>query len=174
VRRAAIAVAASVLVSALAGAEPATTVREVALRQKPAADAKAVATVPPNTAVELVKRQGAWVQLEAAGGSGWAKLFDVKLGTAGAQPAKTGDDANAIADTLNLATGRREASVATGVRGLDEKMLRKAQPDEREYAELGTYAATPTSAQAFAKAGKLAPRKVAPIGAGAPQAAGKP
>ncbi len=68
---------------------------------------------------------------------------------------------------LNLASGKRDASVTTGVRGLDEAMLMKAQPNEREVAKLATYAATPEVAQAFAKTGKLAPREIAPLDDGA-------
>jgi hypothetical protein len=159
----AIVVASLLAVSAPSGADPAVTVKQVSLRQAPAADAKAVATVEANTAVELVKRQGAWVQLQSGSDTGWAKLFDIKMGAPGAQPAKS-SGGSGIADTLNLATGKRDASVTTGVRGLDAKMLQNAQPNEQQVAELATYAATPTKAQAFAKAGKLAVRNVAPMG----------
>jgi len=145
------------------GAEPAVTVKEVSLRQTPAADAKAGATLAPDTAVDLVKRQGAWVQLKAGADTGWAKLFDIKMGAPGA-PAAKGSAASGIAETLNLATGKRDASVATGVRGLDEAMLKKAQPNEAQVTMLTSYAATPTQAQAFAKAGKLTVRNVAPLG----------
>ncbi len=78
--------AVALLVASLLGfaassdADPAVTVKQVALRQSPAADAAAVANVAPNTAVELVERQGAWVQLKAGSDTGWAKLFDIKMG----------------------------------------------------------------------------------------------
>lgn len=166
-------VAASLFVgAALSSAEPAVTVKEVALRQSPAADAKAVATVATNTVVELVKREGAWVQLTSGADTGWAKLFDIKMGTATSAPAAKGGGMSGIADTLNLATGKRDASVTTGVRGLDEAMLKKAQPNEAQVATLIGYAATPDKAESFAKAGKLAPRNVEPIAAGAQPATG--
>lgn len=148
--------------SAPSGAEPAVTVKEVSLRQTPAADAKAGATLAADTAVDLVKRQGAWVQLKAGADTGWAKLFDIKMGTPGV-PAPKSSATSGIAETLNLAAGKRDASVATGVRGLDEAMLQKAQPNEAQVAMLTSYAATPVQAQAFAKSGKLAPRDVAPL-----------
>lgn len=150
-------------VSAPSSADPAVTLKQVSLRAAPAADAAAVATVDANTAVEMLKRQGGWVQLQSGSDTGWAKLFDIKLGAAGSQPAKS-SGGSGIADTLNLATGKRDASVTTGVRGLDAKMLENAQPNEQQVAKLATYAATPTKAQAFAKAGKLAARNVAPMG----------
>lgn len=144
-------------------AEPAVTVKAVELKQSPASDAKSVASVAANAAVELVKRQGAWVQLQAGTGTGWAKLFDIRMGSGPAAPAAKSGGSSAIADTLNLATGRRDASVTTGVRGLDEADLAKAQPNEAQVSTLVTYAATPDEAQAFAKAGKLAARDVAPL-----------
>lgn len=161
-RSAILIMAVSLFVGAASGAEPAVTVKEVLLRQTPAADAKAGATLAANTAVDLVKRQGAWVQLKSGADTGWAKLFDIKMGTPGATTAKS-SATSGIAETLNLATGKRDASVATGVRGLDEAMLKKAQPNEAQVTMLTSYAATPTEAQAFAKAGKLAARNVAPI-----------
>ena len=67
-------VAASLLFwSALCSAEPAVTVRQVDLKQLPAGDARAVATVTAGTVVDLVKREGAWVQLKAGSDTGWTK-----------------------------------------------------------------------------------------------------
>jgi len=141
-------------------AEPAVTVKQVELRQNPAADARGLASVPANTPVDLVKREGAWVQLKSGKVTGWAKLFDIRLPSGGG-PAKGGD--GGIAQTLNLAAGNRGTSVTTGVRGLDEDMLRKAVPNPQEYSTLEGYAATREQARAFAAAGKLAARNVEPL-----------
>ncbi len=157
--------------SALCSAEPAVTVRQFDLKQQPAGDAKAVASVAAGTAVDVVKREGAWVQLKAGSDTGWTKLFDIKMGTAGtgaAAPAAKSSGISGIAQTLNLATGKRDSSVTTGVRGLDEEMLKKAQPNPQEVTNLAGYASTPEQAQAFAKAGKLAPRSVELLKAGEP------
>lgn len=146
--------------SALCSAEPAVTVRQVDLKQQPAGDAKAVATVTAGTTVDVVKREGAWVQLKAGSGTGWTKLFDIKMGTGAVAPVAKSSGLSGIAQTLNLATGKRDSSVTTGVRGLDEEMLKKAQPNPQEVTNLSGYASTPDQAQAFAKAGKLTPRNV--------------
>ena len=146
--------------AALCSAEPAVTVRQVDLKQQPAGDARAVATVTAGTAVDVVKREGAWVQLKAGSDTGWTKLFDIKMGTGAAAPVAKSSGFSGIAQTLNLATGKRDSSVTTGVRGLDEEMLKKAQPNEQEVATLAGYSSTPDQAQAFAKAGKLTPRTV--------------
>jgi hypothetical protein len=146
--------------STLCSAEPATSVRNFDLKQSPAGDAKAVASVAAGTVVELVKREGAWVQLKAGSDTGWTKLFDIKMGTGSAAPAAKSGGMSGIAETLNLATGKRDASVTTGVRGLDAEMLKNAQPNPQQVTTLAGYASTPDQAQAFAKAGKLAPRTV--------------
>ena len=154
--------------SALCSAESAVTVRQFDLKQQPAGDAKAVASVAAGTAVDVVKREGAWVQLKAGSDTGWTKLFDIKMGTGTVAPAAKSSGMSGIAQTLNLATGKRDSSVTTGVRGLDEEMLQKAQPNAQEVATLAGYASTPDQAQAFAKAGKLAARPVELLKAGEP------
>jgi hypothetical protein len=146
--------------STLCSAEPATSVRQFDLKQSPAGDAKAVAMVAAGTVVDLVKREGAWVQLKAGSDTGWTKLFDIKMGTGSVAPAAKSSSMSGIEQTLNLATGKRDASVTTGVRGLDAEMLKNAQPNAQEVTTLTGYASTPDQAQAFAKAGKLTPRTV--------------
>ena len=141
-----------------AQADPAVTVRAVELRLNPAADSDSVAKLPAETAVELIARSGAWVQLKAPSGTGWAKVFDVRMGVTGAAPGKAGG--SSIADTLNLATGNRASSVSTGVRGLDADMLEKAQPNFQQVTILTSFSASPKQAREFAHAGKLAARQV--------------
>jgi hypothetical protein len=151
--------AASLAAAALAQAEPAVTIKQVDLKQNPAADAKSLLTVPAQTSVDLVKREGAWVQLKSGKVTGWAKLFDIRLPGAGTTAAK-GGGTSGIAQTLNLAAGNRGASVTTGVRGLDAEMLSKATPNPQEFNLLLSFASTKAQALAFAKAGKLEARNV--------------
>jgi hypothetical protein len=140
-------------------AEPAVTVRALDLRQKPAADAESVAKVPAETPVDLVARSGAWVQLKSGQGTGWAKVFDVRMGATGAAPAR-GATGSGIADTLNLASGNRASSVSTGVRGLDAEMLERAQPNFQQVTVLAGFAASSKQAREFAHTGKLTARQV--------------
>ena len=152
-------VLALVLVASLAGAEPAVTIKAVELKAKAASDAKTIASLPANTTVDLVKREGAWVQLKSGKDLGWAKLFDIRLASAQTSPAK-GSAGKNIGDTVGLLSGARGASVTTGVRGLDEDMLRRAVPSAEQYNLLVSYASTKAQAQAFGKAGNLQPRTV--------------
>ncbi len=153
---------AAMLLPLPANAEPAVTVKQVELKATPASDAKSVATLAAQSSVDLVQRQGAWVQLKSGKNTGWAKLFDIRLGAAGAAGSgnSAGGGANSLAQTLNLASGNRGASVTTGVRGLDADMLSRAVPNAQEFATLVGYTATKEQSQSFAKAGKLEPRTV--------------
>jgi len=141
-------------------AEPAVTVRQIELRQNPAADATSLATVPAETAVDLVRREGAWVQLKSGKITGWAKLFDIRFPGAGTKSANSG---NSLAQTLNLAAGNRGTSVTTGVRGLDEEMLKKSVPNPAEFITLEGYATGRDQARTFAAAGRLEARTVEPL-----------
>jgi len=151
-------VLALVLVAPIVCAEPATTIRAVDLKARAASDAKTIASLPLNTSVDLVRREGAWVQLRSGKDVGWAKLFDIRLAGANTGPAKGGS--NSLGDVLGLASGQRGASVTTGVRGLDEDMLRRAQPNPAEFDKLVSYASTKEQVDAFLKAGNLQTRTV--------------
>ena len=151
--------------AAAAGSEPAVTVRAIELKATPAADGKTVVALPTDSAVDVLTRQGAWVQLKSGRNTGWAKLFDVRL--ASSAPAKSGTGSNAMAQTLGLAAGTRTSTVTTGVRGLDADMLSKAVPNAQEFATLESYASTKEQAQTFAKAGRLETRQVETLVAGA-------
>jgi hypothetical protein len=150
------------LVAALAAtfayAEPAITIKQVMLKEAAASDSKTVATLPANTTVDLKKREGAWVQLGSGSDVGWAKLFDIRLASAQTAPAKGGG--GGLGEVLGLASGQRSASVTTGVRGLDEDQLAKAQPNPQEFQKLVAFQVTKEQGQQFAAAGKLTPREV--------------
>ncbi|HEY7902059.1 MAG TPA: hypothetical protein VIH36_01295 [Casimicrobiaceae bacterium] len=153
----------------MALAETATTIRAVDLKATPHADAKSVGSVAADSTVEVLSRQGAWVHIKLGRETGWTKLFDIRAVTSGAPARKTSDG---IADTLGLAMGTRGSSVTTGVRGLDADMLEKATPNPAEFAKLVGYARSKEQATTFARAGRLATRDVAEIGASAKTAAG--
>ncbi|MBS0320595.1 MAG: hypothetical protein JSR18_08650 [Proteobacteria bacterium] len=147
--------------STLAGsawADPGTTVRPVDLKAMPASDAKTVLSLPKDAPVDVVTRQGAWIQLKSGKTTGWAKLFDVRLAPTGG-PAR----ASSNSEALNLALGNRGSSLTTGVRGLDADMLEKAAPNPAQFAKLQTFAQTAAEASAFARAGNLKSRDVAPL-----------
>ncbi len=150
-------------------AEPAVTVRAIDLKARPASDAKVVSALPAESAVDVINRQGAWVELKSGRMTGWAKLFDIRNAQAGAPAMGKG---SGVADTLSLAMGTRGSSVTTGVRGLDADMLEHATPNAAEFTKMTSYARTKAEADAFAKAGRLSTREVADIGTAAKTAGG--
>lgn len=152
-------------------AEPAVTIRDVELKAQPASDAKTVKSLPAQSAVDVVTRQGAWVRLKSGRATGWTKMFDIRAAAAGA-PAAARKGSGGVADTLGLAMGTRGSSVTTGVRGLDADMLARATPDAQQFTTLTGYARSKEQAGVFARSGRLHSREVAELGVPAKTAAG--
>ena len=134
----------------IAWAEPATVIRATELKAEPATDAATVKSLPENTAVDALERKGGWTRVKAAGAEGWVKMLALRYGGA----TKRGD--TGVAQAFNVArTGSSGTQVTTGVRGLDEDQLAKAQPNPAELAKLNRFAADRSVATSFAEQGKL-------------------
>jgi hypothetical protein len=146
---------------ALAAALPATAaetgqvIASTELKGEPFADAKTIATLPPASPVEIIKRQGGWLRVKPAGGeAGWLKLTGVKLGGG---EAKGGD--SGVGSLVNVArsgrSGNTGVTVATGVRGLTPEDLKNAQPAPEAVKKLDDYAVPRKDAEAFASKASL-------------------
>lgn len=136
-------------------AETGTALKADAIRAEPFRDAKTVATLAIGDKVEIVKKDGGWLQVISAKGSGWVRMLSVRKGEA---RKGTGD----AAGLLGLASGRAgtgKVVATTGIRGLNEEELKSAQfnADELKLAE--SYATGKPEAQKFAAQGKLVARK---------------
>lgn len=140
----------------VAWAEPATVIRATELKADPATDAATVAQLPEKAQVDALERKGGWTRVKAGGAQGWVKMLALRYdGTA-----KRGD--TGVAQAFNVArTGSSGTQVTTGVRGLDEEQLAKAQPNPAELAKLDRYAVDRAGANEFAAEGKLSPVSVA-------------
>ena len=145
---------AALLVPLLGHAEPATLIRATELKSEPATDAATVTQLPENTAVETLERQGGWTRVKAGAGVGWVKMLSLRYGST-----KHGE--SGLAQMFNVArTGSSGTQVTTGVRGLDEEQLAKAQPNPGELAKLNNFAVERKAAAGFAAKGKLASQSV--------------
>lgn len=145
---------AALLLPLLGHAEPATLIRATDLKSEPATDAATLAQLPENAAVETLERQGGWTRVKAAAGEGWVKMLSLRYGST-----KRGD--SGLAQMFNVArTGSSGTQVTTGVRGLDEEQLAKAQPNAAELAKLNNFAVERKTAAGFAAKGKLASQSV--------------
>jgi hypothetical protein len=131
--------------SLLCGLLQAQTVREeVVLLDKPEGKLGNV-KLAAGSPVKTLKRQGFWVEVDAAGKTGWLKVSQINF--AGA----TGG-ATAI-DTGRLGTGNIVATSAA--RGLSAKDLISGQPNFEEANKLDTLTAQPAVVQSFLAAGSV-------------------
>jgi hypothetical protein len=145
--------------TAMAG-EPARTLLAADLKQEPFVDAAVVSALPANTELEVLKRQGGWMQVKAAAGEGWLKMTNVKLG-AGTQ-AKSGDSGVGSLAKLALTgrSGNTGVTATTGVRGLSAEELKNAKPDPEAVKQLDSYTGNKGQAQSFASAGNLQAKNI--------------
>jgi hypothetical protein len=140
----------------LALAEPATVIKTTELRQEPASDAAAVATLAESTAVEALERRSGWTRVKAPAGEGWVRMLALRFGAGAAKPGASG-----VSQLFNVArTGTSGTQVTTGVRGLDAEQIAQAQPNPAELAKLQKFAASRDAAAGFAEQGKLDAKSV--------------
>ena len=128
--------------------ETAQVIREAALKKEPFSDAETVSTLPEKTIVQILKRQGAWMQVQAGEASGWLRLLSLRTAAASTASGDSG-----LTQAINVArSGASGNTVATGVRGLSKEQISNATPDLVELENLRSHAADEASARAFAAA----------------------
>jgi hypothetical protein len=118
------------------------------LRATPHSDAASVRPLAAGTAVDVLQRQGGWYQVKAADAQGWVRMSSVQLAESATRTGSGASDALGF-----LRSGRSsatEATASTGVRGLDEAQLAKAEPDLGALAQVEGLAAKEADARQFA------------------------
>lgn len=127
-------------------AQAAQTNQATPLRAKPFSDAEIVAQLAAGTSLQVLQRQGGWYEARAADKQGWLRMSSVQFAS--------GESSSGLGDTLGFLTsgraGATEATASTGVRGLDEALLAKAEPDMAAVARLDQFAVQETDARQFA------------------------
>jgi hypothetical protein len=137
------------------------TLKPTELMDKPFLDAALVVTLPEKTQVEIVTRQGAWMQVRTKDKQqGWVRMLSVRLGSPDQKSPGGGNLLSAIG-IANRPRSTTTATVTTGVRGFSEEDLAKAAPNAAELAKMKAFAATAADAQQLAAQGKLEPRQIA-------------
>ncbi len=150
---------AAVLAAALAvAAEPAFTARATELKERAGADARTLATLPGNTAVQVLERGGAWTRVQAGERTGWVRVFHLRFPAAVESTASSSSGGLAgLGAALGLGGGARHTTLATtGIRGLSQEDLQAASPDPEALRRLQSYRADRESAERFAREAKLA------------------
>ncbi|MEI7843633.1 MAG: SH3 domain-containing protein [Gallionellaceae bacterium] len=140
--------------SAMAG-EAGVALKADDIRAEPFGDAKSVGTLAANDKVDIVGKNGGWLQVKSAKGKGWVRMLSIRKGDA-----KKG--ANETAGLLSMASGRSgtgKVVATTGIRGLNEEELKAAKYNEEEVKLLESHSTSKEQAQQFANDGKLVARK---------------
>lgn len=140
-----------------AGLGSGTLTRAESLREKPFADARVLAPAAAGAKVDVLVREGGWYQVKAGTKTGWVRMLSVRRSTAATTTAA------GIAGVASGRTGTGKVVSTTGVRGLDSAELATATFNEEQVAKAEKNRVNRKDAEAFAKAGKLTVRDVAPL-----------
>jgi hypothetical protein len=149
------------LACAAGAQEQAFTNRSTELKDRGASDARTVATLPENTAVNVLARAGGWTPVDAGGKSGFVRVFHLRF-PASVETTSSGSAGSSFLSgvTSMLGGGRKseqKATIATtGIRGLSPEDLKNASPDPAALAKAKSYRADKPAAERFAREGKLA------------------
>jgi len=149
------------LIPSAYAAETGYTLKATEVKDKPFLDANTLTTLPEKTTVEILTRQGAWMQIKTADvKQGWIRMLSVRLGSPDQKPQGGGS----LLSSLAISSRPRPAStstVTTGVRGFSEEDLANAKPNAAEVEKMKGYAATPEEATRLAESGTLEVKPVA-------------
>lgn len=149
-----------------AAAETATTVKDTELKKEPFIDAATLTTLPGQTTVEILKRQGGWTQVKpATTDKGWVRMLNLRLGSGSAKQESSGAGIGAL---FNVArSGSSGTTVTTGVRGLDitKDTLQNASPNPAELKRMHGYSVSKAEALKMASSAKLHKQSVEYVGA---------
>lgn len=148
------------LVPAAYAAEAGYALRATEVKAKPFLDAETVTTLAEKARVEIITRQGAWMQIKTTEKQqGWVRMLSVRLGSPDQKP--QGGNLLAAIGISSRPRPATTATVTTGVRGFSEEDLAKAAPNPAEVAKLKGYAVPAAEAARFAGSGNLSAREVA-------------
>ena len=133
-------------------AETGTALKSDSLRKEPYADAKVAGSFQRGESIQILKKQGAWLQVKTKKSTGWVRLLSVKRGAA-----TTGNQAAGVLAAASGRAGTGQVVSTTGIRGLSEEELKAAKFNETEIKTLEGYTLTADQGRQFANAGKLKP-----------------
>ena len=130
----------------------AQTVAATTMNDGPYSDANSVASVPANTSVTILDRQGGWYHVQLGSGQqGWLPMTSLRLSAASANG---GGGSNGWGSFFGLfQSGRSGASgttATTGVRGLNTGDIQNAQPNPGAVTMLNAWIAKPDDARQYA------------------------
>lgn len=131
-------------------AETGSALKNDSLRVEPYADAKITGSFSRGESVQILKKQGAWLQVKTKKNTGWVRLLSIKRGAT--------STTNQTSGVLAAASGRAgtgQVVSTTGIRGLSEQELKAAKFNETEIKALEGYTVSANQSRQFALAGGL-------------------
>lgn len=137
--------------------EGGATIKADELKAEPFRDAKTVGKLGVGDKVDIVKKEGGWLNVKSAKGSGWIRMLSVRRGAAGS---KTAAGASGLASLASGRAGTGKVVATTGIRGLSEEELKAAKFDEAQVKQAESYATSRDEAQKFSTQGELTVQKV--------------
>lgn len=131
--------------------EEGTALKADEIKSEPFSDAKSIATLAVGDKVGILNRDGGWLNIKSAKGSGWVRMLSIRKGDA----SKGGGDLAGVLGMVSGRAGTGKVVSTTGIRGLNEEELKTARfnADELKLAE--SFFTTRVEAEKFAKNGKL-------------------
>ena len=137
--------------------ETGTALKSDAIKKEPFSDAKTIATLDVGDKVNIIKKDGGWLNVKSGKGNGWVRMLSIRKGDAKKEK-------GIVESFRGLASGRSgtgKVVATTGIRGLSEEELKSAKFDAEELKLAESYLTTQAEAQGFANQGKLVPRSLA-------------
>lgn len=145
------------LVPSAYAAESGVAIKADELKAEPFRDARKVGSLAVGDKVDILKKDGGWLNVKSKKGSGWVRMLSVRKGDAAT---KSTAGASGLAGLASGRAGTGKVVATTGIRGLNEEELKAAKYDEGEVALAESYATSRAEAQAFADQGQLTVQKV--------------
>lgn len=146
------ALAAGLLAAAPAAAQKVTVEQNTPLYSEPRMESSQVAQLQQGSTGEVIRKQGVWLNLKTAAGTGWLFSFSVRFESQGAE----GSSGSGSALGRVFAPRRGPSVTSTiGVRGIEEEDLKGATFDAQQMKLLDGYAASKESAEKGARGAGL-------------------
>ncbi|MDO8812501.1 MAG: SH3 domain-containing protein [Gallionella sp.] len=142
------------LSGALHAAESGTALKSDDLKAEPFRDAKTVMTLATGDKVDILNKDGGWLQVKSAKGKGWVRMLSIRKSDA----RKGSGNASGLLALSSGRAGTGKVVATTGIRGLDEEELKAAKFNEAELKRAESYASSKPEAAKFAASGKLVAR----------------
>ena len=150
------------LIALPAAAQQVTLERDSPLYAEPRLEAAQVTQMKQGATGEVIGKEGAWLNLKTAGGSGWLFSFNVRFQ---GQKAGGGDGGGSALGRVFGPKQNVNVTASIGIRGLDEQDLKQASFNDAQIKLLDSYTASKQTAEDGARATGLSPVSVEYLGA---------